>query len=86
MPWHNTQQFRNDAVDAIMEKAGKELDLGKRKALYAEMQKMVVDEAPIAYINASPYHTVYNNERVGNPPINSIWGTSAPWDETYIKQ
>ncbi|HJM51366.1 MAG TPA: ABC transporter substrate-binding protein [Alphaproteobacteria bacterium] len=86
VPWHNTQQFRNDAIDAIMEKAGKELDLGKRKALYAEMQKMIVDEAPIAYINASPYHTVYNNERVGNPPINSIWGTSAPWDETYIKQ
>ena len=86
VPWHNTQQFKDPAIDAIMEKAGTEENLEKRKAAYAEMQKMIVDAAPVAYINASPYHTIYNNERVGNPPIDSIWGTSAPWDNTYIKQ
>jgi peptide/nickel transport system substrate-binding protein len=86
VPWHNTQQFVNPEVDAVMDKAGRELDLEKRKALYAEMQKMVVEEAPIAYLNSSPYHTIYNNQRVGNPPVNSIWGVCAPWDEVYIKQ
>jgi peptide/nickel transport system substrate-binding protein len=86
VPWHNTQQFRNADVDAIMAKAGLEINLKKRKALYAEMQKMVVEEAPVVYINASPYHTIYNNERVGNPPIDSIWGTSSPMDNVYIKQ
>ncbi len=85
VPWHNTQQFKNADVDAIMEKAGTEFDIEKRKALYADMAKMVVDEAPIAYLHTSPYHTIYN-KRVGNPPINSIWGTCAPWDEVYIKQ
>jgi peptide/nickel transport system substrate-binding protein len=86
VPWHNTQQFVNPEIDAIMEKAGRELDLEKRKALYVEMQKMVVDEAPIAYLHTSPYHTIYNNERVGDPPINSIWGVCSPWDEVYIKE
>jgi peptide/nickel transport system substrate-binding protein len=85
VPWHNTQQFKNPAVDAIMLKAGKELDLKKRKAVYAEMSKLVVDAAPIIYLNTSAYHTIYN-KRVGNPPVNTIWGTSSPWDETYIKK
>ncbi len=86
VPWHNTQQFKNADVDAIMEKAGTLFDLEARKAAYAEMQKLVVEEAPVAYINASPYHTIYNHERVGNPPTDSIWGTSSPLDNTYIKQ
>jgi len=85
VPWHNTQQFQNAAVDAIMEQAGMELDRDKRAALYQEMQQMVVDEAPIAYLHTSPYHTVYNHNRVGNPPVNSIWGVCSPWDEVYIK-
>jgi peptide/nickel transport system substrate-binding protein len=86
VPWHNTQQFRNSDVDALMVKAGLEINLDKRKALYADLQKMVVEEAPIIYINASPYHTIYNHDRVGNPPIDSIWGTSSPMDNVYIKQ
>ena len=86
VPWHNTQQFRNADVDALMVKAGLEINLEKRKALYADLQKMVVEEAPIIYINASPYHTIYNHDRVGNPPIDSIWGTSSPMDNVYIKQ
>ena len=86
VPWHNTQQFVNPEIDAIMDKAGRELDLEKRIALYEKMQQMVVEEAPIAYLHSSPYHTIYNNQRVGNPPINSIWGVCSPWDEVYIKQ
>ena len=69
VPWHNTQQFQNAEVDAVMDKAGKELDRDKRAALYGEMQKLVVDEAPIAYLHTSPYHTVFNHDRVGNPPV-----------------
>ena len=58
----------------------------KRKALYAEFQKKVVDEAPVIYINASPYHTIYNNKRIGNPPVATIWSLSSPMDDVYIKQ
>ncbi|MCP5373691.1 MAG: ABC transporter substrate-binding protein [Hyphomicrobiales bacterium] len=85
VPWHNTQQYVNPEVDKIMDEAGQELDQEKRKVLYQQMQKIVVDDAPIAYLHTSPYHTIYNNKRIGNPPVNSIWGVCAPWDEVYIK-
>ncbi|MGI9476215.1 MAG: ABC transporter substrate-binding protein, partial [Hyphomicrobiaceae bacterium] len=63
-----------------------ENDLDKRRALYAKIQKIVVDDAPIAFMVTSPYHTIWNKERVGNPPVDSIWGTQVPWDNVYIKQ
>ncbi len=86
VPWHNTQQYKNTDLDALMVKAGSELNIEKRKALYTEIQKIVVDDAPIAYLVTSPFHTIWNKDRVGNPPVDSIWGTQVPWDNVYIKQ
>lgn len=86
VPWHNTQQYKNEELDAMLEQAGSETDIEKRKALYAEIQKIIVDDAPISYLATSPYHTIWNKNRVGNPPVDSIWGTQVPWDNVYIKQ
>lgn len=86
VPWHNTQQYKNTELDALMEQAGAETDLEKRKALYQEIQKIIVDDVPIAYMATSPFHTVWNTTRVGNPPVDSIWGTQVPWDNVYIKE
>ncbi|MGD8647772.1 MAG: ABC transporter substrate-binding protein [Desulfobacterales bacterium] len=82
--WSNTQQYCNPKVDELVNKAGSELDLEKRKALYTEFQKIVVDEAPIAYINVDPLRTVYN-VNMGNPPL-TVWGALSPMDETYLKK
>ena len=71
-------------MDELLTKAGSELDQEKRKALYAEFQKIVVDETPIAYINVDPLRTVYN-VNVGNPPL-TVWGGLSPMDETYLKK
>ena len=86
VPWHNTQQYKNEKLDALMEQASSETSLAKRKSLYKEIQQIIVDEAPIAYMVTSPFHTIWNKDRVGNPPIDSIWGTQVPWDNVYIKQ
>ena len=86
VPWHNTQQYKNPDLDAMMAAAGAELDREKRRALYQEIQKIIVDDVPIAYLVTSPYHTAWNKDRVGNPPVDSIWGTQVPWDNVYIKQ
>jgi peptide/nickel transport system substrate-binding protein len=45
---------------------------------------MVVDDAPIAYINVDSLGTVYN-KKVGDPPL-GIWGALSPMDDTYLKQ
>lgn len=86
IPWSNTQLYKNAELDNMMETAGAETDVQKRIAQYVDIQKLIVDEAPIAYLNAQPYHTIYNHERVGNPPVDTIWGVNYSWDEVYIKK
>ncbi|MEE7493691.1 ABC transporter substrate-binding protein [Methylobacterium oryzae] len=82
--WSNTQQYKNPKVDELLNAAAVETDLQKRKALYDEFQKIVVSEAPIAYINLTPYKAVYD-KRLTNLPL-SIWGALSPLDEVAWAQ
>ena len=81
--WSNTQQYCNPEVDEILAAAGMEMDLEKRKGLYAKFQKIVTDELPIYWINVLPSVNFYTDD-VGNPPT-AIWGEMAPLDEVYLK-
>ncbi len=76
--WSNTQQYANDKVDELLNAAAVELDLDKRKALYAEFQQTVAGDLPVYWINALPYHTAYN-AKLQNVPT-GIWGTMHPMD------
>ena len=84
VPYSNTSQYSNPEIDALLEKAGKEMDIEKRKALYAEFQKKIVDECALAFVYVNPNHLIYN-ERVGNP-VSTPWGFFQPGDELYIKE
>lgn len=77
--WSNTQQYSNPKVDALLQKAAVEPDPAKRKALYVEFQHIVVHDAPITYINVSPFHAAYD-KRLKDLPL-SIWGPLSPYDE-----
>lgn len=77
--WSNTQSYSNPKVDELVAKAGVELDAAKRKALYQEFQKIVVDEAPIVFLNVLPYHILYD-KTLKNLPL-TIWGATSPIDE-----
>ena len=79
--WSNTQQYCNPEVDAILEKAGRDMNLANRQALYAKFQKIVADELPIYWINVMPQRTAYH-EDLRNPPT-SVWGVINPMDATY---
>ncbi len=81
--WSNTQGYANPKIDAMLAQAGRELDAVKRKALYSDAQKILADELPVYWVHTLPYHTV-SNKRVGNPP-RTIWGTSSPLDQIYIR-
>ncbi len=81
--WSNTQSYANARVDAILDQASSELDFAKRKALYAEFQRIVADEVPVYWVYALPYHTI-TSKRVGNPPA-GIWATVQPMDRVYLK-
>ena len=77
--WSNTQQYANPKVDALLEQAAVEQDAAKRKALYSAFQKIVVSDAPIVFINVSPYHTAFSTS-LADLPL-SIWGMLSPLDE-----
>jgi peptide/nickel transport system substrate-binding protein len=77
--WSNTQNYRNPRVDELLEQAGVEMDTVRRKALYAEFQKIVAEELPVVWINVVPSHVVY--DRGLRPPSLSIWGMLSPLDE-----
>ena len=81
--WTNTQSYTNPEVDRLLEAAGSEMDLAKRKADYAAFQKIVTDELPIDFINVVPYYTAAR-ANVGNVPT-TIWGSMSPYDEVYLK-
>ena len=80
--WSNTQNYSNSKVDDILKRAGVALDQSKRKALYHEFQKIVVDEVPVYWINVIPYHTVYNKTTMSGVQ-NTVWGMAHPMDEIY---
>ncbi|MGI9484622.1 MAG: ABC transporter substrate-binding protein [Geminicoccaceae bacterium] len=79
--WSNTQRYCNPKVDGLLAEAGVTLDQEQRRALYVEAQEIIVDEAPICYVNVDPLRTVYH-AGLGNPPL-EIWGASAPLDNVY---
>jgi peptide/nickel transport system substrate-binding protein len=79
--WSNTQNYSNPRVDELLTKAAVETDEAKRRALYVEFQKIVVDDAPISYSSTVPYQTVYNKDLGGIPT--TIWGAMSPMDELH---
>lgn len=81
--WSNTQQYCNEKVDEILNAAATETNPEKRKALYAEFQKIVAQDLPIYWINSLPYHTAHSS-KLGNPPT-GIWGAMHPMDRVYWK-
>ena len=82
--WTNTQSYRNARVDELLEQAGRETDAAKRKALYAEFQKLVMTDLPIMFLTVIPYHTLAT-KRVHALP-DGIWGLLSPLDETWVAQ
>jgi len=82
--WSNTQSYANPKVDDLLNAAAVELDMDKRKALYAEFQQIVAQDLPIYWINATPYYTAYS-AKLSNPP-KGIWGTMHPMDMVEITE
>jgi peptide/nickel transport system substrate-binding protein len=84
VPYSNTAQYSNPEIDALLEKAGKEMNQAKRKALYEEFQKKVVDDCPLAFVFVTPYRLVYN-KRVG-AAVNTPWGFFQSGDQLYVNE
>ncbi|MGB3435872.1 ABC transporter substrate-binding protein [Achromobacter sp.] len=81
--WTNTQSYANPKVDELLEQAGTETDADKRRALYAEFQRLVTVDVPIDFLTVIPYHTLSSKKVHGLP--DGIWGVISPMDDTYLQ-
>ena len=82
--WSNTQSYSNPKVDALLAAAGQEMNLAKRKALYKDMQKIVVDDCPVAFLFEITFTEGYG-AKVVKPP-RGIWGLTDGITDTTVKQ
>ena len=81
--WSNTQSYTNPKVDEWLAAAGQEMNLAKRKELYKQVQKTVVDECPVAFLYEQTFYEAYA-AKVTNPP-GGIWGQTDGITDTSIK-
>jgi len=77
--WSNTQSYSNPRVDELLANAAVEPNFDKRKAMYHEFQRIVVNDVPVAFINVFPYHMIHDVRLKGLPQ--TIWGSASPIDE-----
>ncbi len=76
--WSNTQSYSNPKVDELLAQATVERDTEKRKKLYAEFQRQVVQDTPVTFLHVWNMANAARKDLVGVPE--SIWSPMAPWD------
>lgn len=81
--WSNTQGYSNPKVDELLAAAGHETSQAKRKALYHDAQRIIVDDCPVAFLYEVTFHEGYR-AKVQQPP-QGIWGLTDALTETAVK-
>lgn len=61
-PWNNVEGYENPSLDEKWAKAAVMADPAERAALYAEIQKEVVDDVPVAWLLELEFPTIYRCE------------------------
>jgi peptide/nickel transport system substrate-binding protein len=75
--WANTMGYANPKVDDLFQKAQREQNFDRRKALYGQVQDILTTDLPLIWINEIGYTTVWNKEFDGFPT--NVWGTMSPF-------
>jgi len=75
----NTSGYCNARVDAVLDEAAREMDTGKRRALYAEFQRLVTEDVPQIFTTTEEMFGVYGRGLTGLP--NTPLGANAPFLE-----
>ena len=81
--WSNTQNYSNPKVDELLANAAKEPSMAKRKAMYSQMQKIVVDDCPVAFLIEINFNMAFQN-KIQNRPA-GIWGLVDGINDSSIK-
>lgn len=78
----NTEGYVNPEVDRLADAAAAEVSDAKRQPLYSEMQKVLVEDVPIAWLVEMEFPTIYD-KRVQNLVTTAI-GIHESFDSVYF--
>ena len=82
VPYTNTSGYSNPKVDELFAKAAVAITDNERKAFYSEVQKIVVEDAPLAWLVELNFPTIYN-KKFRNIVTTAI-GVNESFDSVYI--
>jgi len=71
-PFNNVEGYSNPKVDALFEQAARQLDPTARKQSYEQVQKILVEDVPVAWLFEINFPTLYRT-KIGNL-VNSAIG------------
>lgn len=74
----NTQGYSNPKVDALLEQAATERDVESRRRLYHEVQRILAQDVPVAFIHEWSRSWAARGDLVDLPV--GIWALAAPLD------
>jgi peptide/nickel transport system substrate-binding protein len=79
----NTIGYSNPAVDKLADQGAVEVNEAKRQAIYSQMQKVIAEDAPIAWLVEMEFPTIYD-KRLQNLVTSAI-GIHESFDTVYFK-
>ena len=82
-PWNNVEGYSNPEVDALFEKGGA-APAAERAAIYAKIQKLLVEDVPVAWLTELEFPTIYRC-KVKNLVTTAI-GVNDGFQDTWIEK
>lgn len=58
-PFNNIAGYNSPKIDALFDAGAREVDLNKRRAIYLDMQRTLVEDVPVAWLFEIEFPTVY---------------------------
>ena len=78
----NSSRWSSPETDDLMNRASVEVDAAKRGALYHDMQKRVVEAAPLVWVHELDFVTVHN-KKLNNFPLSPL-GLYSSFDQVWL--
>jgi peptide/nickel transport system substrate-binding protein len=79
----NSMGYKNERVDQLFAESGVEIDPAKRKAQYAEIQKILRDELPVIFLVEIAYSHLWNRKVKGL--ITNGISMYSSWDGVWVE-
>jgi peptide/nickel transport system substrate-binding protein len=61
-PFNNVEGYSNPKVDTLFTAGAREIDPEKRRLIYLEVQKILLDEVPVAWLHEINFPTLYRSK------------------------